>query len=132
MVQGHHQTSLLSNIAVITSNLAVIQIVLWQTVQKFLNYSSFYSVSSLNAAMTCLKYRVIILSENFWLPPPVGTFIFLTYAIQLTTDTRGRVAPLRDTQYLLDKIWTLYSKFVFSKSVCTKKIEYLCRMFNRK
>ena len=83
--------------------------------------------------MICLKYRVIILSENYLLPLPVGTFILLTYAIQLTTDTRGRVAALRDTQYLLEKIWTLYSNFVYSKSVCTKKkIEYLCRIFNCK
>jgi hypothetical protein len=70
---------------------------------KFLNCSLLYSVSLLNDGMICLKYRVIILSENYWLLLPVGTFILLRYAIQLTTDIRGRVAALRNTQYLLDK-----------------------------
>jgi len=61
-------------------------------------------VFSLNDGMICLKYRVIILSENYWLLLSLGTFILLTYTIQLITDKRGIVAVLRNTQYLLDKI----------------------------
>jgi len=42
-------------------------------------------VSSLNVGMKCLKYRAIILSENYLLPLTVGKFILLMCAIQLTT-----------------------------------------------
>jgi hypothetical protein len=55
----------------------------------------------------------------------VATSCWHVYLVHVSNSadhyTRGRAAALRDTKYLLDKIWTLYSKFIFSKSVCTQK-----------
>jgi hypothetical protein len=62
---------------------------------------------------------VIILSDNYQLQLPVGSFTVLTWPSQLTAHTRGGVAAESDKRQLPDKMKDRRSIVITLSTLCT-------------